>query len=56
MINNLNIVVEEAPTILLISNMILPKKMKDIENVANKLTREGYNLLTPYIYDWMKTL
>ncbi len=44
MINNLNIVVEEAPTILLISNMILPKKMKDIENVANKMKREGYNI------------
>lgn len=44
MINNINIVVEEAPTILLISNMILPKKMKDIENVANKMKREGYNI------------
>ncbi len=44
MINNIGIVVEEAPTILLISNMILPKKMKDIENVANKMKREGYNI------------
>ncbi|MBQ6285978.1 MAG: septation ring formation regulator EzrA [Bacilli bacterium] len=44
MINNINIVVEEAPTILLISNMILPKKMKDIENIAQKLKRDGYNI------------
>ena len=44
MINNINIVVDEAPTILLISKMILPKKMKDIENTANKLTRDGYNI------------
>ncbi len=44
MINNINIVVEEAPTILLISNMILPKKMKDIENIAEKLKRDGYNI------------
>ena len=44
MINNINIVVDEAPTILLISNMILPKKMKDIENIATKLKRDGYNI------------
>lgn len=44
MISNINIVVEEAPTILLISNMILPKKMKDIENIATKLKRDGYNI------------
>ena len=44
MINNINIVVDEAPTILLISKMILPKKMKDIENTANKLKRDGYNI------------
>ena len=44
MISNINIVVEEAPTILLIANMILPKKMKDIENVAEKMTRDGYNI------------
>ena len=44
LINNINIVVDEAPTILLISKMILPKKMKDIENTANKLKRDGYNI------------
>lgn len=44
MINNISLVVEEAPTILLISNMVLPKKMKDIENIATKLKREGYNI------------
>ncbi len=44
MINNINIVIEEAPTILLISRMILPKKMKDIQVNAEKLKREGYNI------------
>ena len=44
MINNISIVIEEAPTIVLMSTMILPKKMKDIETVATKMTREGYNL------------
>lgn len=44
MINNISIVIEEAPTIVLMSTMILPKKMKDIESVATKMSREGYNL------------
>ena len=44
LINNINIVIDEAPTIILISKMILPKKMKDIENTANKLKLEGYNI------------
>jgi len=44
MISNINIVIDEAPTILLISKMILPKKMKDIENNANKLKKDGYNI------------
>ncbi len=44
MINNISIVIEEAPTIVLMSTMILPKKMKDIQTVCTKMTREGYNL------------
>lgn len=44
MINNISIVIEEAPTIIMMSTMILPKKMKDIKNVSTKMTRDGYNL------------
>ena len=44
MIHNINIVIEEAPTIILMSTMILPKKMNDIKNISTKLTRAGYNL------------
>ena len=44
MINNISIVIEEAPTIVMMSKMILPKKMKDIKNVSAKMTRDGYNL------------
>ncbi len=44
MIHNISIVIEEAPTIILMSTMILPKKMNDIKNISTKLTRAGYNL------------
>ena len=44
MIHNISIVIEEAPTIVLMATMILPKKMKDINTVATKMTRDGYNL------------
>lgn len=44
MIHNISIVIEEAPTIVLMANFVLPKKMNDIKNISGKLTREGYNL------------
>lgn len=44
MINNISIVIEEAPTIVLMAKMILPKKMKDIKNISTRMTRDGYNL------------
>ena len=44
MINNISIVIEEAPTIVIMSKMILPKKMKDIKTLSTKMTRDGYNL------------
>ena len=44
MINNISIVIEEAPTIVLMAKMVLPKKMKDIRNISTRMTRDGYNL------------
>ena len=44
MIHNISIVIEEAPTIILMSNLILTKKMNDIKNISTKLIRAGYNL------------
>ena len=44
MITNISIVIDEAPTIVLMSKMILPKKMNDIKNMATKMTRDGYNI------------
>ena len=44
MINNISVVIEEAPTIVMMATMILPKKMSDIKTISTKLTRDGYNL------------
>lgn len=44
MINNISIVIEEAPTIVLMAKMVLPKKMKDIKNISTRMTIDGYNL------------
>ena len=44
MINNISIVIDEAPTIVMMSTMILPKKMKDIKAVSTKMIKDGYNL------------
>lgn len=44
MIHNIGIVIDEAPTIVLMATMLIPKKMKDISNVAEKMKRDGYNI------------
>ncbi len=44
MINNISVVIEEAPTIVMMAKMILPKKMNDIKNISAKMIRDGYNL------------
>ena len=44
MVKNIGIVIDEAPTIVMLSTMILPKKMKDIKTVSTKMTNDGYNL------------
>ncbi len=44
MINNISIVIDEAPTIVMMATMILPKKMSDIKAVSTKMTKDGYNL------------
>ena len=44
MINNIGIVIEETPTIVLMATMLIPKKMKDITHLSEKMKRDGYNL------------
>ena len=44
MINNIGIVIDEAPTIILMATIFIPKKMKDISHISEKLQRDGYNI------------
>lgn len=43
-IGNLSIVIEEAPSIILMANKLIPKKMNDIKNISERMIKEGYNL------------
>ena len=43
-IGNLEIIVDEAPTIIILGKNLIPKKMKDIEAIEKKLTKDGYLL------------
>lgn len=43
-IGNLGIVIEEAPSIILMANKLIPKKMNDIKNISERMIKEGYNL------------
>lgn len=43
-IGNLGIIIEEAPSIILMGKGIIPKKIEEIENISNKMIKEGYNL------------
>ena len=43
-IGNLKIVIEEAPSIILMGGSLIPKKIEDIETIAKKMMLDGYNL------------
>ena len=43
-IGNLKIVIEEAPSIILMGQNLIPKKIEDIESLAKKMVADGYNL------------
>ena len=43
-IGNLGIVVDEAPTIIMLGKNLIPNKIKDIQNIYNRMVQEGYNL------------
>jgi septation ring formation regulator len=44
LIQNLKVVIEESPNIILMGRILIPKKMSDIKAIYSKLTRDGYNL------------
>ena len=43
-IGNLIVVVEEAPSILIMGNKLIPDKINDIKKITTKMEKEGYNL------------
>ena len=44
LIGNLGVVIEEAPTIILMGGSLIPNKTKDIKAISERLISEGYNL------------
>ena len=44
MIHNMEVVTDEATTVILMAKVLLPKKMNDIKRVSEKMTRDGYNI------------
>ena len=43
-VGNLKEVIEEAPVIIMLGKTAIPKKIEDISQIADKLTKEGYNI------------
>lgn len=43
-IGNLEMVIEEAPNIIVMGKVLIPKKMKEINTIFEKMKKEGYNL------------
>jgi len=44
LIGNLGIIIEEAPTIILMGKSLIPNKMKDLQSIEARMKQEGYNL------------
>lgn len=44
LIGNLKLVIEEAPTIIMLGKNVIPKKITDITTISKKMEKDGYNL------------
>lgn len=44
LIKNLKIIIDEAPSIILLGRIMIPKKIQDVEVSFNKLVKNGFNL------------
>lgn len=44
LINNLKVVIDETPTIILMCKMVIPKKISELESIASKMKKNGYNI------------
>ncbi|MBR1413982.1 MAG: septation ring formation regulator EzrA [Bacilli bacterium] len=43
-IGNLSLVIEEAPSIIMMGKTLIPRKILDIETIAKKMRKDGFNL------------
>mgnify|MGYP006066327787 FL=1 len=43
-VGNLKVVVEEAPSIIIMGKKLIPDKINDIKKITSKMEKEGYNL------------
>lgn len=43
-IGNLKIVIEEAPSIIIMGKKLIPAKLEDVTKITKKMEKEGYNL------------
>jgi len=44
LIGNLEIIIDEAPSIIMMGKNLIPNKMKDLKLISEKMASEGYNL------------
>ncbi len=43
-VGNLKVVIEEAPSIIIMGKRLIPDKIEDIKKITTKMEKEGYNL------------
>lgn len=43
-IGNLKVVIEEAPSIIIMGHKLIPDKIEDVKKITSKMKKEGYNL------------
>ncbi len=44
LIKNIKVVIDEVPTVLLMSKMIIPKKINELKSLSAKMKKDGYNI------------
>lgn len=44
LISNIKMVIDEAPTIIFMGKIVVPKKINEIKNIYRKMTKDSYNL------------
>ena len=44
LLGNLKLVIEEAPSIIMLGKKVIPTRIKDIESVSERFEKEGFNL------------